>query len=458
MLNKFKLLTISTFYVLVSVGCSSSTNVSKTLSGSGRAVISEGDSAAVELDGEGTKDASLSEAFELALWPLLTEVKCSECHTPSAGTEAATPYISSDDPAQALGEVVNNGKVNFAHPDQSRLVLRLSDDAHYCWTTSCEADAAAMLAAIERWAKVTTDGSVESMIEETTKNITSAKLFGDANEEKNTNWDASSFYVEAEGDLDTTNNISITQNANTQEGTGDKVSNGKFLMRTNGANSSSTIDFTTEVAGEHYIWLRVSAPGDANNLRVVVDQNINKTNNNNNNNNFSVTSDPAWVWVRAKNGKDDIILDLEANTSYSFDLQIRSDDLKIDGIVVTSNPNFAGGTSPNEMVKVLNYNISNLIGGEKATFKIEVEDFDDSSYAFKNPEILTSSSKTISIKGIKVFINGVYEKANATFNLVEKDVTAPGSGVLAGSKMVVLKDTGLSKDKITIKFEEISVK
>lgn len=79
---------------------------------------------------------------------VITRQYCVNCH---AGSGPGFPAIADPDPETAFRAVVDNQKVSLTDPNASRLVHRLSDDKHFCWTT-CAADAAAMQAAIQMWA------------------------------------------------------------------------------------------------------------------------------------------------------------------------------------------------------------------------------------------------------------------------------------------------------------------
>src|SRR5262245_44043529 len=88
-------------------------------------------------------------AFDQTVYPLLTQY-CASCH---AGSGPGFPHISSPDLGTAYRAVIDNQKANFATPNASRLVQRLSADQHHCWT-NCAADAMTMEAAIAQWASL----------------------------------------------------------------------------------------------------------------------------------------------------------------------------------------------------------------------------------------------------------------------------------------------------------------
>lgn len=98
--------------------------------------------------------SSISEAdqiatFEQTLWPVLRDYTCSDCHTRNSSNNAPFDFA---DPSSSVAfrAVVDNNRVNFGNPGQSRLVSRLLSDGHHCWS-DCASDGGQMLAAIQAW-------------------------------------------------------------------------------------------------------------------------------------------------------------------------------------------------------------------------------------------------------------------------------------------------------------------
>lgn len=85
-------------------------------------------------------------SFETTVYPLLRD-NCVNCH---GGNGPGAPQIAHPDPASAWSATVDNQKVNFSNPSQSRLVRRLVADFHHCWT-DCATDGSEMLAQIVAW-------------------------------------------------------------------------------------------------------------------------------------------------------------------------------------------------------------------------------------------------------------------------------------------------------------------
>jgi len=85
--------------------------------------------------------------FGSTVHPLLVQ-RCSGCHQPSALTPQS-PYFADTDVAAAYDAV--KPKINLDTPGDSRLVVRLRDEFHNCWS-DCGSNAGEMLTAITNFA------------------------------------------------------------------------------------------------------------------------------------------------------------------------------------------------------------------------------------------------------------------------------------------------------------------
>jgi Concanavalin A-like lectin/glucanases superfamily len=74
-----------------------------------------------------------------ALWTYLRNTsECSSCHRSNSST-AQSPYFASDDQSEAY--IAAMPRINLDTPAASRMVLRLRNESHNCWTGNCAADA-----------------------------------------------------------------------------------------------------------------------------------------------------------------------------------------------------------------------------------------------------------------------------------------------------------------------------
>jgi mono/diheme cytochrome c family protein len=88
-------------------------------------------------------------SFANTVWPLLRGAgNCARCHSPTAATPQS-PFFASADVNEAYAAA--RAKIDLDLPANSRFVLRVGEESHNCWTSSCSADAATMLARINQF-------------------------------------------------------------------------------------------------------------------------------------------------------------------------------------------------------------------------------------------------------------------------------------------------------------------
>ncbi|MDM7862017.1 LamG domain-containing protein [Alteromonas sp. ASW11-36] len=82
--------------------------------------------------------------FANTVHPIVNQY-CADCHTSSAAIPIA-PYFASDDVDEAYQ--ASKGRINLDTPSDSRLVARIRDEFHNCWS-DCQADALQLTNAIQ---------------------------------------------------------------------------------------------------------------------------------------------------------------------------------------------------------------------------------------------------------------------------------------------------------------------
>ena len=105
--------------------------------------------------------------------------------------------------------------------------------------------------------------------------------------------------------------------------------------------------------------------------------------------------------------------------------------------------------------RILNYDISKIVGLEKgkAFFKVEVKaSLDGQGYIFRNPRI--SSPTSISIKKIRVFVNGTTSFSDATWNNI--DIVAGDDQVITFSPLIALTKYNPDTDFFHFTFEKLA--
>ncbi|MBW2695416.1 MAG: LamG domain-containing protein [Deltaproteobacteria bacterium] len=95
----------------------------------------------------GITEAENIQFFSETVWPIVNSETCGDCHTQSGGK----PFPFADPNLTfAYRTIVDNGKVNFGTPSDSRIVVKVVG-GHHCWSGDCSSDAIDLLLAMEDW-------------------------------------------------------------------------------------------------------------------------------------------------------------------------------------------------------------------------------------------------------------------------------------------------------------------
>lgn len=88
--------------------------------------------------------------YEATIWPLVRgTANCVRCHSQTAAVPQS-PFFASGNVEDAYAAA--RTKIDLDLPAASRLVVRLAEESHNCWSASCANDAAAMLAQVNAFA------------------------------------------------------------------------------------------------------------------------------------------------------------------------------------------------------------------------------------------------------------------------------------------------------------------
>ena len=83
-----------------------------------------------------------SDLFGTTVYPLL-RANCLGCHDEAASTPQA-PFLANNEVDAAYEAIRLGQKIDLDTPENSRIVVRLRNEFHNCWTNDCEADAKAL--------------------------------------------------------------------------------------------------------------------------------------------------------------------------------------------------------------------------------------------------------------------------------------------------------------------------
>ncbi len=386
-------------------------------------------------------------AFESTVY-VLTRRYCINCH--GSGQQ---PVHADANVQTAHDSVLNNYKVDFNNPAQSRMVLKLSQANHNCWSNNCNNDAAEMLAAVQSW-----------------KDQSFVVVDGDEDNGSGILGNGSEISIGEAGPISdlfgvqSNNDIVIDMYASTLKAPMTRATdmatslpyiwvpngNGGNLANNNAAAGWANIQFNVTTAGMYKLYGLVSAPnGEDNSFYVKVD--------NGNYNEWKIETltgnSFAWREMRVNNEANQVVFNLAAGT-HMLEVRQREDGTKIGLMVATTDPNFTGYGIYGSPEVTLSYDLSTILG-EAATFKIDVEEFDLYSYKFSRPRI--ESATPVAAKGLKVYVNGSYNPQYSTYTYVDTLTAPPANTLLSNYSMIVLKSNGTDQDVFGFTFEVLQL-
>lgn len=377
------------------------------------------------------------EAFSQTVHPLLVKY-CAGCHQ-----TVAAPYIAAADAQEAQDAIIETGKVDFAEPSASRLVMRLAHDQHNCWSPDCAGDGRELLAAISKWidlAKITAEREVITGM--------SAELgLADA-ETRMVNGGPGTFQIEGESATLSAPMV-IANDANAAGGKYVAVTSvvNATLADTDATAGKATYAVNITAPGKYFIWGKVSAP-------------------NTNDRSFHVNVDggpyAAWIIPVAAGYQWDQVSNTNATVDMSYDLTAgahkievrqRQDGTRLDQLVVTDIATFNATTDlAPKPINVLKFDVSAAAGAAGTYVELEISKLDEFSYKVKSPKLISTTN--MHVHGMHLYINGRESPSTVTFESVDVDIPAPG-GLISPAASVLLIDKSEIEDKFSISFDHI---
>ena len=383
--------------------------------------------------------------FKRTLYPKLTQW-CSGCHA-----QSNAPFFAATDPAKAQDAILTNQKVDFQDIGKSRIVLRMAQDHHNCPAIGCDEAAKEFTDAITQWSQTMTDQAQQDPPVATTDKLLIAD--GETITVKSKN-PPGVIWLEAEAGTLKAPMAAIDATA---------ASGGKVVQTAAGAGNSSqnanqainqanlgtaTYTFDVKEAGTYVLNGLVNAPTTNNNAFWFRFDNATTLKNWQ----FAANADMyTWNAAAATVGGAAITTTLAAG-SHTLEIRQQKEQAKIDAIVLADDPKFdpSQADKGDHQAQVLTYDLAKLTGIDGAKLQIEVSDYSENAYLFKNPTLVLPSGQ-VTVKDMKLLINGEFLPQHATYTVVDKTVSAPG-GVLSSYALVALKDKGPDQDQFSFSF------
>jgi len=236
------------------------------------------------------------------------------------------------------------------------------------------------------------------------------------------------------------------------------VSGGQYVQVPTGAAINNptqanagfvTYQVDVKTAGSYNIWGLVNAPtAQANRFFVRVDAGAYST--------WTLpVNNTMFTWNRVAVNNVPVAVNLTAGL-HTLEVKRSRSATKLDIVAVTSDPAFEGSTVRLGKVKILKFDLSDVLKQPNMFLEIEMQDYSDTAYKFRAPKILVGAG-SVHIKSLRVLVNGEFDPQHATYTLIDQTVAAPGVE-LSPAAMIVIKDKGTAVDKISLGFDVLELK
>ena len=389
-----------------------------------------------------TKEESLKN-FQTSLYPILQKSSCISCHD---GNTALRVQHASSNPVIAFNEIERLKLVNFATPANSFRKVIYPGDAtmgHNCGASDrdCLKTQADFLAGINQW-KIANNASASANSSQPYQELSEA--------ERSPGMLSYKFKINKTGyyniwtKVKTANNFKI--NLRVLDNATPISAFKKIINPTRITNSC--VEYTIP---EYTDWTWFTPTRDTelkklDSLGTLKKDNAGK---------LLTLEDDRTYWL------------MEAGKTYTLQIfeaavQTKIDMVAIDYVanhkdVLDFQPDLLARDENNiadYKKRVLKYDISKLVGLKEgsAFFKVEVKaSLDGQGYIFRNPRI--SSEKSISVKKVRVFVNGTTSFSDASWNNI--NIVAGDDKVITFSPLIALTKYSPTTDFFQFTFEKI---
>lgn len=366
----------------------------------------------------------------------VTRARCINCH--GGGQQ---PLHAVANAQQAHDAIVNNAKVNFENPAQSRMVLKLTQ-GHNCWG-DCNQNAQEMLDSINDWIYLrqesnTGNSDVEGLV--TNESETVAAVL-----DPNSTGNAGDVILNMQASMTAAPMVKASE------------SGLDYIWVPNGTHAA-TLANNNNTAGRAYITAQIPSAGRYKMFGLVrsysgSDDSFHIKVGSNNYFEWHVgdnTNGYKWVEITRGSGRSTVRYDLNA-TNYQIEVREREDGTKLSKILFTDDLQMSADELGGGPEATLRYSLNGLAPGSNAEFRVDISIYDMYSYRLANPRIVLPTG-TLQVKNVRPLVNGSWNPQHSTYTIVDKSVTS-NDGSLSNSSMIVLKDVGESVDKLSFSFE-----
>jgi hypothetical protein len=382
-------------------------------------------------------------AFAETLWPI-SRSNCVSCH---AQTQ---PLHAHSNPSKAHDDVLRQFKVNFNNPANSRMVAKLRDENHNCWS-DCAANALEIQQAIVAWRERIKDSAPpqgpppEALIESSESRFLAEELSDSTNPQK-TNTLA----------LDIATGMLTAPMVRSMDDAGPFIhvpNNGQEATLANNAAGAGMahFNFRTPATAQYRIWALVHAPNNNDNgfyFQVSTQATPNTVINNVRT--WDIAVSPQVRWQLVPGGT----FNLTGGVNHTLRISQRKDGAKIYRIVITPDTSFNGSELETYLGVTLTLDVSSALQMPSARLLLDISDYDLYSYKVSRPRLVGLNSN-VRVRGVRVLLNKEWSPQHSTYVAVDRIVT-PQDGLISEFSMILIKDKGTAGDRISVRFDQLN--
>ena len=355
----------------------------------------------------GGKIANSHDAFEQHVYPI-TRNHCISCHN------VLEPIHAADSVIKAHDAVINQYKVNFSNLDNSRMVMKLREEGHNCWS-DCQENADEILAGLKKWKAI-----IKADAPKPNPPVVNPPV------------------INPPGTPPTSETVSYTAfKEHVYPITRARCVSCHYSNAIEPVHAADDYEIAHDALIQQYKVNFTNLPSS----RIVA----------------KLRDESHNCWSNCQQNAQEMLAGVE----------------KWHAAIVASNP---GGGAPEDPVPEglatsssrtlklelgqqtevsLTFDVSGILKQPGISFVVNVEEYDEYSYKFSNPRIVAPNGVMVKVKNIKLHLNGVFNPQYAAFTYV--NTISSGDAPLVPFPMVVLKNLPDLQDKVAFSFEILEI-